>query len=60
MYAKMTLTNMSALYATTSAFAAAWVCLALPVRHNTVGPYNYHAVLKAGRRIPWKRLPKAI
>lgn len=50
----------AALFATTSAFTATWISLALPIQHNKVGPYNYHRVAKAGRRIPWRRLPKAL
>jgi len=60
MFTTKTLYSGAALYASTSAFMAAWICLALPVRHNTVGPYNYHRVLKAGRRVPWRRLPKVL
>jgi hypothetical protein len=56
--------SSAALYASTSAFAAAWVCYALPATHNKVGPFNYHRVGKASRkgieRVPWKRLPKAL
>lgn len=48
------------LYGTTTAFAAVWVAIFLPVQAGTVGPYNYHRVIKAGRRIPWRRLPKVV
>ncbi|KAK5674460.1 hypothetical protein LTS10_012848 [Elasticomyces elasticus] len=40
----------AALYASTTAFAAAWVCYALPATHNKVGPFNYHRVGKASRK----------
>lgn len=46
----------AALYASTTALAAAWISLKLPVQSNTVGPYNYHRVLKAGRLMPWRRI----
>ncbi|RMX97376.1 hypothetical protein D0868_10678 [Hortaea werneckii] len=50
----------SALFATTTAFIPVWISLALPIRHETVGPYNYHRVAKRAARLPWKRLPKAL
>lgn len=50
----------AALYASTTAFAAVWISLALPVQHNTVGPYNFHRMLKGARRVPWRRLPRAL
>ncbi|TKA21959.1 hypothetical protein B0A50_08655 [Salinomyces thailandicus] len=36
----------SALFATTTAFIPVWISLALPIRHETVGPYNYHRLAK--------------
>ncbi|KAK4918421.1 hypothetical protein LTR49_013813 [Elasticomyces elasticus] len=42
--------SSAALYASTTAFAAAWVCYALPATHNKVGPFNYHRVGKASRK----------
>ena len=56
----------AALYATTTAFAAVWITLALPIRHNTVGPYNYHGLGKRierfgeKTRMPWKRLARVL
>ena len=50
----------AALYATTTAFVAFWVGLRMPLQNNKAGPYNYHKVLKQGRRIPWRRLPKMV
>jgi len=64
MISTKTLFTGSALYATTTAFCAAWVCYALPVQHNKVGPFNYHRAGKItrrfGERVPWRRLPKAL
>lgn len=50
----------AALYATTTAFAAFWLTLRLPVQAGKEGPYNVHRVVRQGRRIPWRRLPKAL
>ncbi len=50
----------AAIYATTSAFVAGAIAFRLPVQHNTVGPYNYHRLFKAGRRIPWRRLTRSL
>lgn len=50
----------AAAYATCTAFAAFWVGLRLPVQHNKAGPFNYHKLIKAGRRVPWRRLPRAL
>ncbi|KAK3071064.1 hypothetical protein LTR53_009324 [Teratosphaeriaceae sp. CCFEE 6253] len=64
MFTTKVLYSGAALYATTTAFCAAWVCYALPAQHNKVGPFNYHRVGKASRRgierVPWRRLPKAL
>jgi hypothetical protein len=46
----------AAAFATASALLAATVSIKLPFQHNTVGPYNYHRLIKAGRRVPWRRL----
>ncbi|GAB7362035.1 hypothetical protein MBLNU230_g2069t1 [Neophaeotheca triangularis] len=46
----------AACYASVSAFAAFWLTLRMPVQANTQGPYNYHRAIRAGRRVPWKRL----
>lgn len=50
----------AAAYATVTGFTAFWVGLKLPVQNNKQGPYNYHRILKAGRRVPWRRLPRAL
>ena len=50
----------AALYATTTAFAAFWIGLRLPVQNNKAGPFNYHKLLKQGRRVPWRRLPQVV
>lgn len=50
----------AAAYATCTAFAAFWVGVRLPVQHNKAGPFNYHKIVKAGRRVPWRRLPRAL
>jgi hypothetical protein len=50
----------AALYATTTAFVAVWISLALPIQHNKAGPFNYHRLVKGARRIPWRRLPRAL
>lgn len=60
MFASKVLYSGAALYATTTAFAAVWISLALPIQHKTVGPYNYHRLAKRAARLPWKRLPKAL
>jgi len=44
----------------TTAFIPIWISLALPVRHETHGPYNYHRIAKRAAKLPWKRLPKAL
>ena len=46
----------AAAYASVTAFSAVWISLALPIQHNKVGPFNYHKAIKAGRRVPWRRL----
>jgi len=46
----------AAVYATSTALLAAAVTLRIPFQHNTIGPYNYHRVVKAGARIPWRRI----
>jgi hypothetical protein len=46
----------AAVYATTTSLIAGTVTVKLPFQHNTVGPYNYHRLVKAGRRVPWRRL----
>lgn len=50
----------AALYATTTAFAAFWLTVRQPIQAGKEGPYNVHRVLRQGRRIPWRRLPKAL
>lgn len=50
----------AAAYATCTAFAAFWVGLRLPIQSNKTGPYNYHKLIKAGRRVPWRRLPRVV
>lgn len=60
MFGTKTLYSAAAIYGTTTAFAAFWVTLALPVQSNKAGPFNYHHLLKAGRRIPWRRLPRVL
>jgi hypothetical protein len=46
----------AAAYASATAFTAFWISLKLPLQNNTIGPYNYHRLLKAGRRVPWRRI----
>jgi len=64
MFSTQVLYSGAALYATTSAFCAAWVCYALPAQHNRVGPFNYHflgrRLGKGIERVPWRRLPKVL
>ncbi|KAK6439001.1 hypothetical protein LTR95_004787 [Oleoguttula sp. CCFEE 5521] len=52
----LSLQHTAAVYASVTGFSAFWVCVALPMRHERVGPYNYHRAIKAGRRIPWRRM----
>lgn len=52
----MSLYTGAAAYASVSSFAAFWIVFALPYQHNTIGPYNYHGLIRAGRRIPWRRI----
>jgi hypothetical protein len=54
--------SLSALYATTTAFAAFWIGIRLPLQHDTVGPYRYHRALKwgMGRRGLWRRVPRLL
>jgi hypothetical protein len=50
--------TLSALYATTTFLAASWMTVKMPMQHDTVGPYRYHRVVKWGRRVPWRRVPR--
>jgi hypothetical protein len=52
--------SASALYATTTALAALWIGIRLPLQYDTVGPYRYHRALKAWRRFPWRRMPRLV
>ncbi|WPG98841.1 Hypothetical protein R9X50_00163900 [Acrodontium crateriforme] len=60
MFQSKMLFGAAGLYASATAFTAVWISMALPIQHGKTGPYNVHRVIKQGRRIPWKRLPKAI
>jgi len=62
MFTTKVLYSGAALYATTTAFAAVWISLALPIQHGRVGPFNYHGLAKRVEksRMPWKRLARAL
>ncbi|KAH9844784.1 hypothetical protein Tdes44962_MAKER01331 [Teratosphaeria destructans] len=60
MFTTKALYQGAAIYGTTTAFCAAWVCFALPVQHGKVGPFNYHRIAKRAARLPWRRLPRAL